>query len=208
MRAALKNSYVEYILYMGVTEKYPQWFRHQLDNCAYTDESRFTFWVNKEERRPDYYEKQLIEDYSVFIRNSNGDIHITDYDTFQRLYVTFTYDAFTNNGIAAFENDCIEYVECMEGMLSVTYPTWFYEFFTESINFPNGEKILLSNSEDIPNLLVDRGPFLDVDNYGGVSVDCHCVFLRNKFGEVRGMLYTDFLRFYDDNPERYPIVWG
>jgi len=206
MRVALKDSYVEFVIFMGTTEKYPLWFERKLDECAYTDESRFTFWVTKEERRPDYYEKQLIEDYSVFLRKSNGDMHITDYDVFQNLYITFRHDAFTNSGIAAFESDCIEYVECQSGMLSVAYPTWFYEYFTESVNFPNGETLFFRDKHN-NTTKVERGPFMEIDQYGGVSVDEHCVFLRNKFGEIKGMLYSEFKKFYDDDPESEPIIW-
>lgn len=200
MRAALKDSYVDFIIYMGMSEKYPLWFEEELYDCTYTDESRFTFWVNKEDRRPDYYEKQLIEDYTVFLRNSDGEVHVTDYDVFQNLYITFRYDAFTNSGIAAFETDSIEYVECTGGMLSVSYPAWFYEYFTESVNLPN-EETMFFREEPSTNISVVRGPFMDIDEYGGVSVDDHCVFLRNKFGEIKGMLYDDFKKWYDDDPE-------
>src|SRR5437763_13558696 len=112
MRVALRGSYVEFVIFMGVTEKYPLWFEEELYECTYTDESRFTFWVPFNERNPDYYEKQLIEDYSVFLRKPNGEVHVTDYDIFTELYITFRYDAFTNSGRAALHEHCIEYVEC------------------------------------------------------------------------------------------------
>lgn len=207
MKAALRGSYVDFVIYMGITEKYPLWFQNKLDECTFTDESRFTFWVTKEERRPDYYEKQLIEEYTVFLRKPNGEIHVTDYDVFQNLYITFRHDIFTNSGIAAFESDCIEYVECQPGMLSVAYPDWFYEFFTEAVNFPNGETMFFRDKHK-PKELNDAGPFLEIDDFGGVSIDTHSVFLRNKFGEIRGMLYNDFKKFYDDDPEQDPIIWG
>lgn len=44
MRAALHGSYVDYVLYTGVTERYPLWFEKLLEDCTYTDESRFTIW--------------------------------------------------------------------------------------------------------------------------------------------------------------------
>lgn len=207
MRAALHDSYVEFVIFMGMTEKYPLWFEKELDKCAYTDESRFTFWVSKDERRPDYYEKKLIEEYSVFLRKSNGEIHITDYDVFQNLYVTFRLDWFTNSGLAAFEEDCIEYVECTGGMLSVAFPDWFYEYFTEAINLPDDETMFIPDS-NVNRISIDGGPFLEIDEYGGVSVDNHCVFLRNKFGEIRGMLFSEFEKHYDYDPEQEPIIWG
>lgn len=198
MKAAIRGSYVEFVKFNGVTERYPLWFEEELYECTYTDESRFTFWVPADERRPDYFEKQLIEDYSVVIRKPNGDIHVTDEDIFLDMYTTFRYDVFTNSGIAAFDEDCIEYVECRGGVLSREYPLWFYEFFTEAVNFPQGETIFFHDHDTSTNNV--RGPFLEVTDDGQVSVDEHSVFLRNKFGEVRGMLYRDFIKFYDDNP--------
>lgn len=206
MRAAMHGSYVEFVVFMGMTEKYPPWFEKQLNECAYTDESRFTFWVDKNERRPDYYEKKLIEDFSVFLRKSNGEIHVTDYDVFQNLYITFRQDGFTNSGLAAFEEDCIEYVECTGGMLSVAYPDWFYEYFTEVINLPDDETVFIP--EDSHRISIDGGPFLEIDEFGGVSVDSHCIFLRNKYGEIRGMSFEDFSKHYDYDPELEPIIWG
>lgn len=202
MRVALRNSYVEFVIFSGITEKYPTWFEEELYECIYTDESRYTFWVPDGERRPDYYERQLVEDYSVFIRKPTGEIHVADYDVFQELYVTFRFDAFTNSGLAAFEEDCIEYVECRGGVLSREYPHWFYEYFTEAVNLPQGETIFFHDHHETFNN--KRGPFLEVTEDGQVSVDAHSVFLRNKFGEIRGMLYRDFLKYYDDNPKGCP----
>lgn len=183
MRAALHGSYVDYVLYTGVTEKYPLWFKRQLDECTYTDESRFTFWVSPEERRPDYYEKQLIEDYTVILKKPNGEIHLTDYDVFQNLYITFSYNAFTNSGIAAYENDTITYVECKPGILDNGYPDWFYEYYTEAVNLPDDlEGFMLIARDDV------------------VMVTGHCVVLRNKVGEIRALSYEQFAQFYDDKP--------
>lgn len=183
MRAALRGSYVDYVIFTGVTEKYPLWFKRQLDECAYTDESRFTFWVDIHERRPDYYEKQLIEDYSVILKRPNGEIHITDYNVFQDLYIVFGYDAFTNSGIAAYEEDAIEYVELLPGMMDKRYPFWFYEYFTEAVNLPNEfEGYLLFAEHD------------------EVEVTQHCVVLRNRLGEIRSIPYSNFLTHYDDKP--------
>ena len=184
MRAAMYDSYVQYVIFTGVTEKYPRWFKRELDKCAYTDESRFTFWVSKEERRPDYYEKKLVEDYSVFLRKPNGDIHLTDYDTFQELYITFTYDGFKNSGIAAFEDDCIEYVECIPGKNELEgYPDWFYEYFTESIILPDAFEGYI--------LLSDTNSF---------EIREHCAVLRNRFGECRVIPYYKFTEHYSDRP--------
>lgn len=199
MRAAIRGSYVEFVIFNGVTERYPTWFIEELYDCTFVDESRFTFWVPSDERRIDYYEKQLVEDYSVFIRKTDGEIHVTDYDIFHTLYTTFRYDSFTNSGIAAFNEDCIEYVECSGGVLAKEYPSWFYEFFTEAVHFPQGESIFFNNHNTSSGL--ERGPFLEVNDDGEVTVDERSVFLRNKVGEIKGMLYSNFIKWYDDDPK-------
>ena len=199
MKAALRGSYVEFVTFNGCTERYPEWFVEELYECCYTDESRYTFWVPADERRPDYYEKQLIEDYSVFLRKANGEIHLTDYDVFSDLYTAFRYDSFTNSGIAAFDKDCIDYVECTGGVLGTEYPMWFYEYFTEAVNLPQGETVFFHDHNTSTN--TTRGPFLEVSDDGQVSVDDHSVFMRNKIGEIKAMLYEDFIKYYDDNPE-------
>lgn len=182
MKAALKGSYVEFVLFAGITEKYPLWFEKELGETIYMDESRYTFWVSREERNPEYHEKQLIEDYSVFLRKDTGEVHVTDYDVFSDLYTAFAFNIFTNSGLAALGEDCIEYVECHPGVLPREHPHWFYEYFTECDNLPpgpfDGETLL--HSKD-----------------GEVSVDTHCVFLRNRLGEIRGMEYDAFLKHYD-----------
>lgn len=187
MLVALRDSYVEFVTFMGVTEKYPLWFQKILYRSIYMDASRYTLYVDRSERRPDYYEKKLIESHSVFIKKPNGDTHVTDYDVFSDLYVSFRYDSFTNSGIAALEEDTIEYVECLPGVLSREYPGWFYEYYTETMNHPH-------NNEDAER-------FIRPSVNGQASVSTHCVFLRNKFGEIRGMDYYDFIKYYDPDPK-------
>lgn len=199
MIAALRGSYIEYVVYKGVTERYPYWFKRELDKNIFTDDSRYTFYVPIDERRPDYYEKQLVEDYSIFLRKPSGEVHVTDYDTFSDLYHEFIYDTFTNSGVAALEEDCIEYVECRPGILPAGYPEWFYEYFTEAINFPKDELTIFLYDKETNCLTASRGSLL-VTAGGAASVTEHCVFLRNKFGEIRGMRYGDFLKYYDPGP--------
>lgn len=199
MRAALRGSYIEYVLFMGVTEHYPKWFEKELYECIYTDENRYTLYVSPQERKPDYPEKILVEDYSVFLRKHNGDIHVTDYDVFNDLYSSFLYDSFTNSGFAALNEDCIEYVECRPGILSAGYPDWFYEFFTEALNFPQQEETIYFYDERVKQLVAtDRS--LIVDTGGEASVTTHCIFLRNRFGDIRGIKYDEFLKYYDPQP--------
>jgi hypothetical protein len=200
MKAALRDSYIEFVLFMGMTEKYPLWFEKEMEYTVFQDESRYTFWVPMGERRPDYHEKTLVEDYSVFLRKPNGEVFVTDYDVFRGMYTTFQYNAFTNSGIAAFDDDCIEYVECKAGVLPAGYPNWFYEYFTEAINFPpDGETIYFYDS-DRHRLTASRDSII-VSVDGEASVTSHCVFLRNKFGEIRGMRYDDFIKYYDPRPQ-------
>lgn len=200
MKVALRDSYVEFVIFAGITEKYPLWFERELDHTIYQDENRYTFWVPIDERRPDYYDKQLVEDYSVFLRKSDGDVFVTDYDTFTYLYVSFRYDAFTNSGLCAFEEDCIEYVECKAGVLPAGYPTWFYEYFTEAVNFPQDEETIYFYDTDKHVITASRDS-IDVTIGGEVSVSEHCVFLRNKLGEVKGVKYDEFLKYYDPDPK-------
>lgn len=200
MKAALRGSYIEFVHFMGVTEKYPLWFERELDENIYTDESRYTFYKPFEERTPDYYEKQLVEDYSVFLRKSDGNVHITDYDAFSSLFQVFLYDSFYSCGIAALYEDCIEYVECKPGILLPGYPDWFYEHFTEAINFPKDNETIYLYDTETHCLTATRGSLI-VTAGGEASVTDHCVFLRNKFGEIRGMKYDDFLKYYDPDPE-------
>lgn len=199
MRAALRGSYIEYVMFMGVTERYPLWFEEEIYDSVMIDESRYTFWLSKEERSHDYYEKQLIEDYSVILRKPNGEMFLTDYDVFRELYIAFRYDAFTNSGIAALQEDCIDYVECQAGILQEGYPAWFYEFFTEAFNYPQDEKTFFFYDTDKHVLTASRES-IEVTAGGDVTVTEHCVFLHNKYGEIKGMTYRDFLRYYDPDP--------
>lgn len=199
MNVALRGSYIEFVIFAGVTERYPQWFKKELEATISLDESRYTFWVHKDERNVNYYEKQLVEDYSVFLRKPDGEIFVTDYDVFTDLYNTFTYDAFTNSGTAALEDDCIEYVECQAGVLPAGYPSWFYEYFTEAINFPQDDETVYFYDTDEHCIKANRGTLLATAG-GEVSVTEHCVFLHNKLGEIRGMPYDDFVKYYDPRP--------
>lgn len=99
------------------------------------------------------------------------------------MYITFSYNGFDNSGIAAYENDCIEYVECKPGKLDIGYPWWFYEYFTEAVNLPNEFEGFMLFAEDDEVKVVD-----------------HCVILRNRMGEIRTMAYDAFRKFYDNNP--------
>lgn len=200
-KVALRGAYTEVVFFMGVNERYPMWFADELYNNIFMDEHRYTFWVPREERTPLYYEKKLVEDYTVFLRKPDGSIHVTDYDVFTDLYYMFRYDNFTNSGLAALDTDCIEYVECHEGMLTAGYPEWFEMFFTEAINFPPDGGSILIYDNNLRHLTATKDSLLDIGPNGDISVNAHCVFLYNKFGEIRGMSWGEFLRFYDPDPE-------
>lgn len=183
MKAALRGSYVEVVFFMGVNERYPMWFSEELYNNIFTDESRYTFYVPRQERTIMYHEKQLVEDYTVFLRKPNGDIHVTDYDAYDALYMTFRFDAFENSAFAAMYDDVIEYVECQGGQVQSGYPDWFYEWVSEAINYPEGEESML----------------IDV-NGQDISITDHCAILQNKFGEIKIMDWDKFLKYYDPDP--------
>jgi hypothetical protein len=200
MKAALRGSYVEFVTFMGVTERYPPWFAEEIYDKVLINESNYAFWVYEHERTMDWYEKQLIEDYSVILRKPNGEFFVTDWDVFQDLYETFKYNVFTNSGIAALQEDCIDYVECQGGALSDGYPAWFYEYFTEALNYPEDEKTFFFFDSEKKELKASR-ECIEVTAGGDVTVTEHCVFLHNKYGEIRGMRYDDFLKYYDPDPQ-------
>lgn len=184
MLAGLRDSYVDVIFYMGVNEIYPFWFTEILYSCILVDEDRYTFYIPREERGYDYYEKKLVEDYSVFLRKADGSIHVTDYDTFEELYNLFKYDKFENSGLASLKSDCIEYIVCHGGQILSGYPEWFYEYFTEALHNPNAEESVFISEKN-----------------GDVTITEHCVFLRNRFGEIRVMAWKDFTEYYDPDPD-------
>lgn len=181
MFAALRGHYVQFVVFMGVAEHYPDWFIEEVSNRIFVNESRFCFWTPPIERQADYYEKELIETYSVIVRKPNGDTHIMEWDTFNDMYRIFKYDLNTNSGIAAFNDDVIEYVECHGGEILDNYPEWFYEYFTESLNNPKDSETYL----------------FAVNDNGYITVDRRYVFLRNKFGEIRHVPYDSFVTHYD-----------
>lgn len=181
MYAALRGSCVKYTIYMGMMESYPEWFQEEIADRILMDESHYTVWVSPPERKTDYYEKDLIETYSVVLRKCDGTHHITDWDTFVSLYQQFTYEQSINGGIAAFKEDVIEYVEVVGGAVVDNYPEWFYAYFTESLNNPKDNETYLFN----------------IDGYGHMIVKDRCVVLRNRFNEIRQMTYEKFLKHYD-----------
>src|SRR5690606_35734242 len=127
MYAALKDHYLQYVIFQGMSDQYPEWFEQEVAERIFVDESRFCFWVPPQERRPDYYEKELIETYSVVLRKKSGEIHVLDMEVFNDMYTIFHYDKFVNGGICAFNDDMIEYTVCVGGSPIDRYPDWFYE---------------------------------------------------------------------------------
>lgn len=183
MKAALRGSYVDVVFYMGTNERYPMWFTEELYNNVFSDEDRYTFYVPRQERTITYYERQLVEDYSVFLRKPTGEIHVTDYDAFDDLFTMFRFDKFENTALAALNEDVIDYVECQGGRVLSGYPDWFYEYFTEAVNNPTEEETI----------------FIDSEN-GELTITDHCAVLQNRFGEVRIMDWKTFIKYYDPDP--------
>lgn len=181
MFAALRGHYVKFVVFMGVAERYPDWFIEEISERIFVNESRFCFWTPPPERTIDYHEKELIESFSVVVRKPNGEAHVMEWDTFNDLYRVFKFDLTTNSGVAAFNEDVIEYVECFGGMMVDNYPQWFYEYFTESLNNPKDSETYLLFS----------------DNDGCLTIRERFIFLRNRFGEIRNIPYMDFLMYYD-----------
>lgn len=184
MKAALRGKYLEAVFFMGVNERYPHWFCEEIYDAIFTNESQYTFWVDRHSRRPDYYEKQLVEDYSVFLKKPNGQIFLTNYDQLDEMYTIFRTDRFTNTGLVAFNEDVIDYVECHGGsMMYAMDDDWFYEYFTEAVNYPQEEETT----------------FFAVDD-NGITVNQHCAVLMNKFGEIKVLSWREFMKFYDPDP--------
>ncbi len=201
MKAAIRDSYVDVVYYMGHNEAYPDWFHEELYDAVFTDEFGTSYWINRWTKKRKIsekieYERQqvfsyvdkykevvLVEDYSIFIKKSNGEIFVTNYDIFDELYTVFRFDRFNNSGLAAFNEDVINYVECHGGIGVTGYPEWFYEFFTESVNNPkHNESIYIS------------------DNNGELVVTDHCAVLQNSFGEIMVIDWVKFLEYYDPDP--------
>lgn len=182
---------------MGVAEKYPKWFNRNVLDEIFMDSHRYTFWAPKDHRPPDYYDMTLVEDYSVFLMKPDGEVFCTTYDVFFKLYSVFKYNGFTNSGVAAYNDDCIEYVECRPGVLSDDHPDWFYEFFTEVANLPQEETVLMYDKDQ--SLYAQAGSYI-IKLEDDITVDSHCVFLQNQFGEVRHMEYGDFIKHYNPGP--------
>lgn len=202
MRAVLHGGWVDYVIYMGITENYPDWFNKEVLNDIYMDESRFTMWQPEEERSWDYYEKDCIESDSVFLRKPNGEIFMTSKYVFDQLYVIFLYDGFSNYGVAAYRDDCIEYVECQPGVVSADHPDWFYEYFTEAVHFQDQKESIFIFDRSSPVVIgsSSNGVISLTGDVGQISVDSHCVFLRNFLGEIKHMEYSDFLKHYHPGP--------
>lgn len=201
MKAALRGSYLEFVIFKGFNEPYPMWFAEEIYCNAFFEESQFTTWLSKEERSVDYHEKTLISNDSVCLRKSSGELFVTNMDLFTEHYTTFTFSNLTNSGIAAFDPDCIEYVECNGGIYSDEYPEWFYECYTEMVNFPHVETVFLHERpiKVAPCHGIGKRRYEEVST--GTPVTNHSVFLRNKFGEIKRMDYSIFVKYYDPFPK-------
>ena len=205
MIAALYEGVVEFVLYMGMTENYPGWFTREVLDDIFMDSERYTFWVPEGERQVYYYEQILVEDYCVFIRKTDGDITCISYDVFQDMYTQLEYNVHSYSGVASFLEDTTSYVECVPGVLSEEYPDWFYEYFTESIHIPCEESIFIFDLDTTDPPITSTTVNLQISEplngtMGQVSVDHHCVFLRNHLGEIMHMPYETFTKYYTSGP--------
>lgn len=201
--AARHEAYVDYVLYDGQIAKYPDWFYEEVLDDIVMDASRYTRWIPREQRAPDYHDKTVVERDSVFLRKHDGRIHMTDYATFQQLYYVFYHNDFLNHGVAAFEEDTIEYVECKPGALPFESPDWFYEYFTEAVNLPDEETILWNESFNVKTKtegLIWSG-FMDGTDEGEIVVDHHCVFLRNFAGSIMYLPWEYFIQDFNPGPK-------
>lgn len=177
--AALRESVVDYVIFSGEWEQYPSWFREEVLDGILVDENRYTRYIPKPNRAVDYYDKIMVEDYSVFLRKRDtGNIHCTTYDVFEDLYAVMDNNPRTNSGIAAFREDTIEIVEC-HGGLPESYPSWFYNFFSDGRVIKDSEETILFYGDDRE-----------------ISITGHSYFLRNKNGQVAHMDSDTFDKYY------------
>lgn len=177
--ASLKEGVVDYVIFSGEHEQYPRWFKEEVLDGILVDESRYTRYIPRPERAIDYYDKTIVEHYSVFLRKpESNDIHCTSYDVFEDMYISLEYNPRTNSGIAAFREDTIEIVECFGGM-PYAYPSWFYDYFSDGITIQSHDETILFYGDDRE-----------------ISVKGHCYFLRNQKGQIAFMDHDTFDRYY------------
>lgn len=200
--AARYDSYVDYVIFDGQCERYPKWFEEDVLEDIVMDASRYTRWMPKEERPTDYFDKTVVERDSVFLRKHDGTIHVTDYYVFSNLYYVFYYNDYLNHGVAAYEDDIIEYVECLPGVLPFESPDWFYEYFTEAANLVDEETILWNSSFDVGTEVhgLIWSDHMDGSGEGEIVVDVHCVFLRNFAGSVMYLPWKYFINDFNPGP--------
>ena len=177
--ASLKEGVVDFVIFAGQDEQYPAWFKREVLDGILVDESRYTRYIPKADRAMDYYDKTMVEYDSVFLRKpASGDIHCTPYDVFEDLYIQLEVNNRTNSGQAAFREDTIEIVEC-HGGLPGSYPSWFYDYFSDGIVIQSLDETILFYGDDRE-----------------ISVEGHCYFLRNKQGQIAFMDHDTFQKYY------------
>lgn len=109
MIAAFKSTAIDYAIFNGLTERYPEWFEKIVVDHTYVDEFGFSI----------YGLDSLVEGYDVFVRNSKGEVKKLDYELFDNSYLTI------NDRIAVPRASTIEYL-IYDGVKS-NYPGWFVE---------------------------------------------------------------------------------
>jgi len=127
---------------------------------------------------------------SVEIEKNDGNVAVVHIDIFNCLYRKL--DGHT----AALKDDCIEYVEFMPGT-EIDKPIWFYEYFTDVTIIPEDAKTVLYYDDGTLPITVSRKSLMEFGMDDSIHITSHCVILRNKYGELRGLEYDEFFKFYD-----------
>lgn len=176
--AALKEGVVDYVIFAGDHEQYPRWFREEVLDGILVDENRYTRYIPRPERSVDYYDKTLVENDTVFLRKPTLEVHCVSYDIFEELYIPLESNPRTNSGMAAFREDTIEVVEC-HGGVPMSYPGWFYDYFSDGIVIQGTDQTILFYGEERE-----------------ITVEGHCYFLRNRMGQIAHMDHETFSKYF------------
>src|SRR5699024_11929041 len=78
MECVFRHSIMTYTTYEGITHNYPKWFRDEIVDHTYVDEYGYSV----------YNLDTLVEDWDIFLRNSNGDVLRTNQESFDLFYRT------------------------------------------------------------------------------------------------------------------------
>lgn len=158
MECVFRHSVMTYTKYEGITHNYPAWFRDEIVDHTYVDEYGYSV----------YNLDTLVEDWDIFLRNSNGDVLRTNQESFDLFYRKVR------------PNRCAPYDAFLEYYIwddsNMESPKWLIEAFSEG------------------RIWKERGSYWVLDSIKGCAVrmDPIWVILRNDDGDIK---YTSLETF-------------